>query len=138
MRTYYKFKNSFKYESYLDFNKDFKKRRSITKLRISSHRLEVEIGRYQTKNITRTKYENRLCKMCDLSDIEDEYHVLLVCPKYSKQRDVMMDKICDINCDFKDYKNEDMFKLLMQCNDFEIFEALTKMLDFIINVRGCI
>ena len=25
---------------------------------------------------------NKLCKMCDLNDKEDEFHFVLVCPKY--------------------------------------------------------
>ena len=49
LRTYCLFKRKFEYEKYLNMQKDFNKRRNITKLRISAHRLEIEIGRYANK-----------------------------------------------------------------------------------------
>jgi hypothetical protein len=52
----------------------------LTCFRISAHKLEIETGRYTT---TKTPLENRLCKQCNLSEIEDEEHFLINCPKYS-------------------------------------------------------
>ena len=52
----------------------------------SSHNLLIETGRH--KNIPR---DQRICPMCKLqfgqnSDIEDEYHFLLICPTYRDLR----------------------------------------------------
>ena len=46
LRTYFTFKFHFEFEQYLSIIKNFDKRSSITKLRISSHRLQIERGRY--------------------------------------------------------------------------------------------
>ena len=43
--------------------------------RISAHKLFIEKGRHS--DIAR---DNRLCKCCSRSDIEAEYHFILVCP----------------------------------------------------------
>ena len=49
LRTYSTFKKIFEYEKYLDLQPKFDLRRNITKLRISSHKLEIEVGRYTSK-----------------------------------------------------------------------------------------
>ena len=63
-------------------------RKAITKMRCSSHKLMIEKGRYL--NLERNQ---RVCSMCNLNDIEDEFHFILRCPayydlrkKYLKQR----------------------------------------------------
>jgi hypothetical protein len=45
---------------------------------MSSHKLEVEQGRYY--NVAKNK---KICKMCSKSEIEDEFNFLLVCPWYN-------------------------------------------------------
>ena len=45
-------------------------------LRLSSHSLSMETGRYQGINTV-----NRLCQFCK-SDVEDEFHFVLKCPVY--------------------------------------------------------
>ena len=52
----------------------------ICKLRLSSHCLCIETGRY--KNVP---LERRICSMCK-SDVEDEYHFMLKCPAYNNLR----------------------------------------------------
>ena len=81
LRTYSKFKTIFKQEEYLNI-KDFKMRSILTHFRISAHKLEIETGRYVITN-PKTPLENRLCKQCNLSEIEDEEHFLINCPKYT-------------------------------------------------------
>ena len=54
----------------------------LTHFRISAHKLEIETGRYVITN-PKTPLENRLCKQCNLSEIEDEEHFLINCPKYT-------------------------------------------------------
>jgi hypothetical protein len=50
--------------------------RELTKLRLSSHSLLIEKGRYFRPKIKR---ENRLCSQCN--QIEDEQHFLIHCTK---------------------------------------------------------
>ena len=100
LRTYRSFKTDLKYEKYLDFELNYKKRKNITKLRISAHSLEIERGRYKTKNGNILPVVDRLCTSC--SQIEDERHLLLHCNVYDNERLVMINKISDI---FPSYTN---------------------------------
>jgi hypothetical protein len=54
---------------------------TLTQLRVSSHNLFIETGRYN--NVARNM---RLCTKCNMSVIEGEYNFLLVCPFYSDLR----------------------------------------------------
>ena len=67
---------------------NFTLRRAITKLRISSHRLKIETGRYLKLEVNK-----RLCNKCDLIKIEDKIHFLLECPSTSTDRQDSSDKL---------------------------------------------
>ena len=77
LSTYSRFKHTFNLESYLDIIYERKCKIALTRFRLSSHRLEIERGRYF--NIPRTE---RKCKFCSQNTIENEYHFLLVCLLY--------------------------------------------------------
>ena len=51
--------------------------RALSRLRLSSHTLNVEILRHKQKRIP---YELRICNKCDWHCVQDEEHVLLDCP----------------------------------------------------------
>ena len=55
----------------------------ILKLRTGNHTLSVEVDRYQN----RKTYDECICNSCDKQEIEDLFHVLVVCPKFSDLRD---------------------------------------------------
>ena len=57
-------------------------------LRISSHKLLIETGRYD--NIPRNE---RVSNVCNCKTIEDEIPFLLHCPSYSSLRDMFFTKI---------------------------------------------
>ena len=87
------------YEPYLQL-RDHKKVKTLAWLRTSSHRLNVETGRYGTRNAS---IHRRVCDFCSTGDkdtlellfnlptsqpiIEDEEHFLADCPKYQQLRD---------------------------------------------------
>ena len=81
LETYCLFKHSFSFEHYLDYINEPKFRIALTRFRISSHDLAIENGRYL--NIAR---ENRLCNNCETRQIENEFHHLLTCSKFSDLR----------------------------------------------------
>ena len=73
-------KNEFGWERYLDYAWKFQDRRATARIRCSSHKLNIEVGRY--KNIPR---EDRKCEHCVALNvtnpaIEDENHMLHSCP----------------------------------------------------------
>ena len=80
-QDYLQFKPYFEYECYLDSIINVRYRKIITQFRLSSHNLEIERGRHS--NVAR---ERRICKLCNLQAIENEYHFLLDCPYYNDLR----------------------------------------------------
>jgi hypothetical protein len=116
-RTYCKIKTSFGSEKYLHIINNFTLRRAITKLRISSHRLKIETGRY-----LKLEANKRLCNKCDLNKIEDEIHFLLECPSTSTDRQVLIDMINN-NCNNFQYLNLSDFWLL-NCESIDILKQL--------------
>ena len=83
---YKSIKTELEYEPYLNIS-DFESRRSIARLRCSSHALQIEKGRHRD-----TLRENRLCRLCPMKVVETEKHFLTECtffnrykPKYELQ-----------------------------------------------------
>ena len=74
--------------AYLDLSRRNPSRKALVKLRISSHKLRIETGRYD-----KIPREERLCNLCNSNKIEDETHFLLDCPRYSSIRDMFFSKI---------------------------------------------
>ena len=58
----------------------FPNRKTLVKLRISNHKLNIDTGRCD--KISRC---DRICPVCSL-DIEDEIHFLFDCPKFSSTK----------------------------------------------------
>jgi hypothetical protein len=79
--TYSLFKHTFDLEKYLSVIKEPKYRIALSRFRTSSHNLAIEYGRY--RNIPRNE---RFCENCKFNQIVDEYHFLLICPKFSDLR----------------------------------------------------
>ena len=80
---YHTVKDEFQWEPYLDVAQSFKDRRAASQIRSSSHKLNVETGRYY--GISRNE---RVCDFCTTislgsahAPIEDELHFLNACPQ---------------------------------------------------------
>ena len=71
---YCKFKKTVELEKYIVTVKSNDLRRCF---RVSSHKLEIETGRYYDVN-----RENRICKCCTSGMIETEFHFLFCCTMY--------------------------------------------------------
>ena len=63
-------------------------RRCFTKLRISCHKLETEIGRF-----LKTPVESRFCPICKSDNVKDEIRFLTECPAFSVERNVFFNRI---------------------------------------------
>ena len=85
---YYTFKKNYSLPAYLDLARKIPSKKSLVKLRISSHKLRIETGRYD-----KLPRDQRLCSLCNCNKIEDETHFLLDCPSYSSIRDRFFSKI---------------------------------------------
>ena len=83
LRTYKLFKNDYRLEPYLNYNIPKSLFRSIARLRLSSHNLNIELGRHRRPYVPP---EDRICQKCDLNEVDDEVHCLIVCSKWNKIR----------------------------------------------------
>ena len=81
LRTYITFKSCFRQELYLNELKNYKHRRALSRLRLSSHHLNIETGRFYS-----IPEDQRICPMCNTGNIENEFHFVLVCPRYEQLR----------------------------------------------------
>ena len=62
-----------------------KQRSYLSQLCIGILQINTEIGRYRSIPI-----EARLCRLCNMNEIEDEIHFLFRCPTYNVQRNNMV------------------------------------------------
>ena len=78
----YKLFCDFNFKPYLNCVTVKKYRFSLSRLRVSSHRLAIESGRWHKPNII--PLNERKCQYCN--KLEDEFHFLLECPLYTHFR----------------------------------------------------
>jgi hypothetical protein len=76
-------KTSFGIENYLNILLCKTSRSCLTKLRISAHKLRIESARYGRDRLER---HERTCQLCDLNEIEDEFHFVLKCRVFKELR----------------------------------------------------
>ena len=76
-----------KYLLYVHINSN---RKALCRLRLISHRLFIERGRW--KSIPRL---DRKCTLCN--EVEDEYHVMLMCPRFAVLRKKYIKNITLLN-----------------------------------------
>jgi len=86
LRTYAVLKRELKFEPYLDvYHRGGIP--ELAKIRGGTNRLRIEQGRYQQEPL-----ERRVCVLCSMKQVEDEYHFMLECPVYEDLRNLMWAK----------------------------------------------
>ena len=81
LRTFSKYKLIYEMEPYILYP-NFKQRQVVSKLRISDHKLQIELDRYHKPSL---ELSERTCPFCS-NEIEDEYHFITECPMYNDER----------------------------------------------------
>ena len=74
------FKETFEFEKYFQIL-DFKKATDLCRFRTTNHKLPIEQGRWN--NVGRS---NRICTLCAANDIGDEFHYILQCKFFERER----------------------------------------------------
>jgi len=77
---FYKNIASFQLQSYLLSCNISTFRQSISRLRVSAHRLMIECGRWAKPN----PFDRRICNICQT--LKDEFHFVLICSLYNEIR----------------------------------------------------
>ena len=123
--TYKLVKNEFGYEKYLDYLQ-FDLRSYLVKLRLSSHNLHIQTGRFGRNRIPRSE---RYCMYCRTRDIEDEYHFIIICPCFEQIRKKFIKR--------HHYEHPSMFKFLnlLKSDDNDIITNLAKYLKAAFTLR---
>ena len=104
-------------EPYLDQCKKRKYRQSLTAIRISAHRLEIETERYRKVGEYKCR-EERLCKLCESDGIKvigDEEHVILVCPSFQIPRQKTMAFLDSVYPNFTKLNNYNKMLFILTC-----------------------
>jgi len=113
---------SYAHWSYLQVIKNVQLRQTLSRFRCSNHRLEVECGKH-TKPESVPK-RDKVCHMCSLGVVEDEDHLLLVCPAHH-----------DIRCKFGQHLGKQLTpcslltKLMCSANQKAVALYLVSCLD---------
>ena len=101
LRNYSLFKQESNTEEYVLANLTRWDRSLLAQLRFGTLPLNIECGRARNLPV-----QNRLCKLCSLDEIEDEFHFIFVCPLYAGMRNLLLDGIKMENSDFDDLTPE--------------------------------
>ena len=101
LRNYKCLKTTPGLEPYLFRLKNQKMATALSRFRLSSHPLEIELGRHARPKIHK---ELGFCRVCTQKQVEDEMHFLLVCPSYYERRETLFNQIenyCDVKTPVK-------------------------------------
>ena len=139
LRTYCQFKSIFEREMYLDQNFTTKLRQNFTKLRISSHSLAIETGRYTRP---KTPASERFCQMCSANKIENEKHFILYCDAYASMRHDLYNILNVIDSRFHVLDDNNKFIYIMTMGDNnKACQPILRFINFIFELRhnrlGC-
>ena len=123
LRNYALYKTTFNRENYLLYIKDKKFRSSLTKLRISSHKLLIETGRHNKP--CKIPADERFCTFCNDSSIEDERHLVLTCKLYQNERETFFRQL---NCNIinNDILSNLMFMFLMSASESDLSNLFSR------------
>ena len=130
LRFYSTLKSSFTREPYIDKAISRNQRSWISRIRSSSSRLGIELGRYRNIPV-----ESRICSFCSSGEIDDERHILLFCPLFDLKRACFFGKISSISPGFVNLSSEEKLKYIL-CPTSEILcKVINKFIRIMFNAR---
>ena len=125
LRTYKTFKIDMRLEPYLNYNLPKSIYTSIARFRLSSHNLNIELGRHKRPFVPA---EDRICEKCNQNLVEDEFHCLMICAKWSELRKKLFEVACKLINGFLILSQAEQFHALMTSKNFDLNFALGKFL----------
>ncbi len=111
MQCHLSIKREYSMAEYLYTVSDKKLKSTLTRYRLSGHKLMIETGRHRK---TWLPPEQRLCSHCDLNQLETELHFLTECSKYTYIRTVFYDKIQQIHPTFKTLPDQEKLPYMLE------------------------
>lgn len=107
LRFYKSFKDNMSTENYVKFNLSCSERSLIAQLRMGILPIAIETGRFINLPI-----EERICNICDLSEVEDEWHFIFRCTCFTEEREQFFNNIVRNNQEFIYLDEENQMKYL--------------------------
>lgn len=118
LRTYRQYKNNISLETCITCNQIPRcHRRLVCQFRSGSLPIAVETVRYTKPP---TPLQNRICIYCNISEVENEQHVLIDCHSYSDLRYSLFNLCNNLKSNFKDFSPSDKLNFIMSCNVAEV------------------
>ena len=74
--------------------------------------LKIETGRY-----TNIPWQFRICELCDMDDVEDEFHFMMCCTRYNNERSSLFSTASNEYTDFFALEPDVQFYILMNDED---------------------
>jgi hypothetical protein len=133
LRTYKLFKNEMRLEPYLIYNFPKPLYCSIARFRLSSHNLNIELGRHKRPYVPP---EDRICIKCELGQVEDEFHCLMYCSKWNDIRAILFVSVCSVINEFNVLSPTEQFRRIMSDKGKVISYALGKFLLIAMKLDG--
>jgi len=108
LRTYRKFKTNLHVEHYVKDVWSKRERSAFAKFRCGVAPLHIETGRY-----TNVSLNERLCVLCNVHQVEDEFHVLMVCDMYTDIRNSLLECCFELDPELQHKSLQDVFIFIM-------------------------
>ena len=115
-------KQKFGLEKYLSIQNE-KNRKIITQIRLSAHKLQIELGRHQ-----KVPKSERICLNCRSGEIESEYHFIAKCPNYKTERAEFQNNIAQIDYIYKNSSWNFILEHIFTENNPEVLSHLGRYL----------
>ena len=107
--------------------------KKITQLRLSAHKLEIEVGRQKTE----MGRNERICMHCRKGEVESEEHFLFDCPNYTEEREVLMANLISHDDRFnKNMGGIELLREIFSSGDHTIFTLFGKSLNKYWEIRN--
>ena len=133
LRTYKTFKTDLRIEPYLIQNLPKSIYTNIARFRLSSHNLNIELGRHKRPYVPA---DERICEKCNLNLVEDEIHCLLICPKWTNSRTELLNVACKTIDGFLVFNQLEQFHKIMTSKDLNLNIALGKFLYMALKIEN--
>ena len=125
LRTYTVFKEKLCLETYIQCIPIKKYQQAISRFRVSSHRLGIELGRHQKPYLP---VEKRLCHFCSSGNVDDEYHFLIHCGFHAVGRKILYSTACQNIINFEELSDQDKFKEILISRNEKVIFSLGKFI----------
>ena len=129
LRTYKLLKNELRLEPYLNYNFPKYVYRSIARFRLSSHNLNIELGRHKRPFLPA---DERFCTRCNCDLVEDEFHCLMVCTHWNDIRAELFETVFNLIENFSVLTPRAQFLSIMNSKNNDIIYALGKFLNLVL------